>query len=272
MSSHSPGRLAPKAVSLSVIVAALGFFVAGAILGCSSNGDPAAPGTGDGAASGNDTGSSGETGVDAGPTDATQDDGGATGSDSGGGQSDSAVADCTTYCAGIMATCTGGDAQYHDLQRCQSACPLFAKGSASDTSGNTLGCRMHYLGVAANTPNPDCWHAGPFGYGGCGGACEDFCALAVDWCSPANGYTGALPYASLSDCLTTCAGYAEVDTANGAFGVDGGWFGWGPFGGNTLDCRETHLGNALDCTSGGAAQQFHCTHVQKTPPGGQCLQ
>jgi hypothetical protein len=130
---------------------------------------------------------------------------------------------------------------------------------------------MHYLGQATSTPNPDCWHAGPFGYGACGSSCETFCAITLSWCSGANGYTGDPPYTTLSDCMTDCASYAHVDRDNGVVGVDGGWFGWGPFMGNTLDCRETHLGNALDGPPG-SASQFHCGHVGKTPPGGQCLQ
>jgi hypothetical protein len=184
---------------------------------------------------------------------------------------DATAASCSSYCAAITSTCTGPNAQYHDLQRCLSACPLMATGTTSDTTGDTLGCRMFHLGLAAGAPNPECWRAGPFGYGGCGGECDDFCALAVAWCSPSHGYPGPLPYASLSDCLTTCASYTQVDTAGGV-GVDGGWFAWGPFGGNTLDCRETHLGNALDDQQGGQQQAMHCQHVQKTPPGGQCLQ
>jgi hypothetical protein len=237
-------------------------------LGCAGVVSPPGDGAPDGGAGPDsgpaDAGSGGNPGdAGLGTTDAgAKSDGGA-----GGG-----VANCNTYCASVMATCTGFNAQYGDLQRCLSACPLMQAGTAADTSGNTLGCRLNHLALASANPNPECWHAGPFGYGGCGQACEDFCALTLAWCAPASGYSGPLPYTDLATCMTTCAGYAQVDSADGGVGIDGGWWASGPFEYNTLDCRETHLGNSLDSLPGGIEQGSHCQHVQKTPPGGQCLQ
>jgi hypothetical protein len=262
---------------VSALRPAWAVFAACALASCAQSDRGGAPGDDSGPNSGGpaDGGAPVDSGSSASGSDAGQD-AGEPGSDGGldGGPSADAgeVADCNTYCAQMMSTCTGPNAQYYDLLRCQSACPLLLKGAASDTTGNTLACRMNHLALAAGAPNPECWHAGPFGYGGCGGACEDFCALTVQWCSPAQAYAGTQPYTGLIDCLAACDGYRQVDSASTGVGVDGGWWGWGPFAGNTLDCRETHLGNALDGPPGGLSQSFHCEHVQRTPPGGQCLQ
>jgi hypothetical protein len=256
MSFHSPWQCAGLLVCLGC---------AGVV--SSGDGTPdggAAPDSGPTDAGG--TGNPADAGAAAPDAGANTDAGSSSGPDAG------KVADCNTYCASLMATCTGPNAQYGDLQRCLNACPLLQTGTAADTSGNTLGCRMNHLTLAQASPNPECWRAGPFGYGGCGQACEDFCSLAVAWCSPASQYSGPLPYPDYATCMTTCAGYVQIDSATGGVGVDGGWWANGPPGFNTLDCRETHLGNALDSLAGGFGQSTHCEHIQKTPPGGQCLQ
>ena len=55
----------------------------------------------------------------------------------------------------------------------------------------------------------------------------------------------------------------KIDNADGGGNFDGGYNAAGPTGGNTLDCREYHLGAALvDHTA--AHQQLHCNHVGMT--------
>jgi hypothetical protein len=143
-----------------------------------------------------------------------------------------------------------------------NACALMPTGA----SGNTLGCRFTHAGLAASAGVvPHCWHAGPYGYGACGTECEGFCTLATGWCSPDGGFDGgAPPYASLDMCKTACAGFVKIDDADGGANfVDGGYSAAGPTGGNTLDCREYHLGAALH-GHGATDQQFHCPHVAAT--------
>ena len=140
-----------------------------------------------------------------------------------------------------------------------NACTFFPIGTAADTSGNTLGCRTYHAGLAAmdGGANPHCWHAGPYGSGVCGGTCDNFCALTLGWCSAADGYDGGAVYASSTDCTTACEGYALADA-----GADpAGFFAEGPTGGNTLDCREYHLGNAMNGAQGSAGQAIHCPHA-----------
>jgi hypothetical protein len=188
-----------------------------------------------------------------------------TGGDDGGGADGGAVEageagalSCTTYCNAIMAACTGANAQYQTPAECLTACAFFPVGTVADTSGNTLGCRTYHSGLALTGPVPHCWHAGPFGFGLCGQQCDDFCLLTTSYCSPDAGYAGdAAPYASLSACTTACPGFTSIAGGDGGPAIDGGFFAMGPGGGNTLDCREYHLGNALTST---ALQQAHCPH------------
>lgn len=175
---------------------------------------------------------------------------------------------CSTYCTAVMSTCTGAYQQYLDMGECMTACALIPLGTASDTSGNTVGCRTTHAGLAKmGGLTPHCWHAGPFGYGACGTECEGFCALATSFCSADGGYDGgAPPYASPSACTTACAGFPRIDDVDGGgtLGVDGGYNAAGPTAGNTLDCREWHLDNALDKPGSSTGQNFHCAHVGAT--------
>ncbi len=194
------------------------------------------------------------------------DSGGSPGTDATTGEADAgtgtdsgpAPLSCIDYCSAVMSECTGPNAQYESTDACMNACPNFPVGTAADTSGNTLGCRTYHAALAKTATNPHCWHAGPYGYGGCGTECEGFCTLATTWCTPAGGFDGgAPPYTDDSTCLTACAGFARIDAADGGVGLDGGYTATGPAGGNTLDCREYHLTTSL---AGGAMQQYHCMH------------
>jgi hypothetical protein len=184
--------------------------------------------------------------------------------------SDAGVVTCAAYCSAIAAACTGNNAQYLNNDECMTACALLPLGTAGATTGNSVACRITHAGYAAmGTTNPHCWHAGPFGYGGCGDECDDFCLLATSFCSVSGGFdAGAPPYASTSACTTACAGFTKVDDVGGGgtFAIDGGYNAAGPTGGNTLDCREWHLDNALAGPGSSTGQELHCNHVGATSP------
>jgi hypothetical protein len=144
----------------------------------------------------------------------------------------------------------------------------------ADASGNTLLCHYDHafnaLGADAGGgglgANPHCWHAGPYGWGVCGGQCEDFCNLATTYCTPDGGFpaeSGAPPFATSAACLAACPMFASAsgDASNGI--VDGSFSANGPASGNTRDCREYHLGAALTSP---ANQQIHCTHPAVNSP------
>lgn len=166
-----------------------------------------------------------------------------------------------------MMNCTGGNAQYINMTACMNACAQLPVGMSSDTSGDTIGCRTYHAGLAASAPNPHCWHAGPYGGSTCGSDCESFCTIATGFCSADGGFVegGAPPYTSLASCETSCMGYTRIDDVDGggSMFVDGGFNAAGPASGNTLDCREYHLGAALQ---GGSYQQLHCQHPGATSP------
>jgi hypothetical protein len=168
---------------------------------------------------------------------------------------------CLGYCQKVLGGCTGNDAQYEGMTSCLTACALLPFGNPSDTSGDTIGCRAHYAQLATSTPNPNCWYAGPLGYGACGDACEAFCKFALGYCTA----PGETMYMTQAACETACATFpkidqaatgdaslAMIDTANGYNSV-------GPTTGNTLDCRAYHLVD-IAMTSPDLAMQ-HCPHA-----------
>ena len=167
----------------------------------------------------------------------------------------------------MAANCTGPNSQYQSTAECMTACQYIPAGDAG--SGNTLQCHYQHATYAGSIgPNPHCWHAGPYGWGVCGDQCGDFCQITANYCTPDGGFTAdsGPPYANVSDCTTACAGFAMVGGDSGVAIVDGGFTSMGPASGNTLDCREWHLENALLNGSGSATQQLHCTHVGMTSP------
>lgn len=59
---------------------------------------------------------------------------------------------CENYCQLMAKNCTGVNAVY-DPTTCMSKCTMLGdKGHANDTSGNTVQCRITYLGLAATDP------------------------------------------------------------------------------------------------------------------------
>ena len=134
----------------------------------------------------------------------------------GGGGSGSAALSCQAYCTSIMASCTGGDGsvdggamdptrthqQYTGMDQCVATCSTFPVGAASDTSGDTLGCRTYHAGAAATDPATHCPHAGPGGDGVCGDLCTSYCRITAKYCTAAN-MAGPL-YTSDADCMSWC--------------------------------------------------------------------
>src|SRR5262249_40383030 len=147
----------------SVVLAAL----VGGWAACSNSNDSGGPGS-----------------PDAGPSDAGRDGRIAPNLDSGEGDDGGALSDdgpnldgppsldCNYYCAKIHQIC--GYEEYINARDgspapCLAECALFPAGTLSDTSGDSLGCRINdLLGIS-----PNCSAAGPYGRGplGCGNEC-----------------------------------------------------------------------------------------------------
>ncbi len=170
---------------------------------------------------------------------------------------------CAYYCQTITQNCTGADdTEYQgDLNLCLTMCNALPSdtGFLTDTSGNTLGCRIHYAQLAASDPGTNCRFAGPLGGGQCGAksdACTNFCALDVPYCLSVK--TPA--YLTQNDCTTQCLTGGDAGTGY-LFVTDGGANTQGvdlPDGTNTLNCRFYHLENAYPSADRG---HTHCPHT-----------
>lgn len=137
---------------------------------------------------------------------------------------------CSTYCTEIQQHCTDTNLQYPAMEAsstvdpCIRACAAFepTPGKTTDTTGNTLGCRINHAAAAATMPGLECPRAGPAGDaisptpGFCSGgdACKSFCALEIMACGsvdmplPGNPRDASnIPlyqYQNLNGCIETC--------------------------------------------------------------------
>ena len=158
---------------------------------------------------------------------------------------------CQDYCASVQAACTGDLAQYASVDACVDYCESWAMlplGDLSDTSGNTVGCRIYHAGAAAADPALHCDHAGPTGGNVCGTWCDNYCQLAQ-----ANCTGGDELYADGDACNTACA---DLEMSGAA----------GDTSGDSVQCRIYHLGVAG--SPDGAAT--HCPHGA-VDGGGVCV-
>lgn len=115
--------------------------------------------------------------------------------------------DCPSYCTEIQAHCIGANTQYDDTPSCMATCASFEVGTSTitDTSGNTLGCRIYHAGAPTRTdPGTECAQAGPAGDllradagtpMGCSGGdlCQSFCTLEIKACGSLDVPSTAIP-------------------------------------------------------------------------------
>lgn len=151
---------------------------------------------------------------------------------------------CQNYCDAIQAACTDAFKEYETPEACLATCAKLELGTADDTSGNTVGCRMRNVQLAKDTGELGdyCPISGPVGGGTCGTRCDNFCALYVPSC------TG---FAESAD-AATCPAFCQNSPDNPD---------WDPGIAEQKDhdasiqCRIWHLANAfLDPT-------LHCNHA-----------
>jgi hypothetical protein len=183
--------------------------------------------------------------------------------------------DCPTYCAQIQANCTGANAQYPDMAHCTATCAAFTVGTSkvTDTSGNTLGCRIYHAGDPAKTaPATHCVHAGPGGdsitaatpaYCSGGDVCQNFCALEIKACGTADVPLTGNPkdannnplyqYQNMGACMTACVGFDKTH----AYSTTAA--------GNSLACRLYHTTNAVIAVTPNGAT--HCAHTASGTAG-----
>jgi hypothetical protein len=167
---------------------------------------------------------------------------GATGGNPGG----PATPTCAAYCDAVQAACSAGRQQYGDFTTCMTACAAFPVGMAADTSGDTLGCRIHFAVLANATAGAAamyCTKAGPGGDGTCGANCDGYCDIVMMYCTAANN---AMIYTDRAACMADCA----------AHGTDATY--------TTGDPGRTDTGNEVACqlyhaVMGSQAPEEHCS-------------
>jgi hypothetical protein len=190
-----------------------------------------------------------------------------------------ATLDCPSYCAELQANCTGGNAQYPDMETCLATCASFEVGTSTvtDTTGNTLGCRIYHGGAPAKMdPGTECLQAGPAGAGaqipdggaltGCSGGdiCLSYCVLEIKACgsldAPLPGDPQSIPYnnslyeyRNITNCLERCDNGLDTTHPYTTMAV-----------GDSLACRlkEATLA-AISVESG----QMHCPNTGFSPLG-----
>ncbi len=195
---------------------------------------------------------------------------------------DAVALDCDSYCNAIQLNCTGANAQYGGtdsaaaLQSCKQTCASFAPGtSVNETSGNTLGCRIHY---ALDASNPalapaDCIHAGPAGdvltassMEFCGDPCTSFCAVEIKACgsvqmplpgNPRDATNNALfQYQNMANCVSACAGLDKTHPYSPAAM------------GDSLACRLYQATQAVISVMPDGV--LYCADTASFPPTGRC--
>lgn len=185
--------------------------------------------------------------------------------------------DCPSYCAEVQANCTGANAQYPDMAHCIATCASFTVGTSkvTDTSGNTLGCRIYYAGAPSiMTAGTHCVHAGPGGdlitaappaFCSGGDVCASFCTLEIKACGSLDAPLPGNPkdstnnplyqYRNMASCMTACAAFDKTHAYSTAAA------------GDSLACRFYHATSAaIAVTPNGATE---CPYTA-APPTGPC--
>jgi hypothetical protein len=169
---------------------------------------------------------------------------------------------CAVYCADLAKNCAGDDSQFANVAECSRACTLYPVGPQDGGTlppPNSIECHAFHASIAGPGPAVmgHCWHAGPFGYGGCGNVCDDFCPLAMTWCAQS---AGGAPFGSMAECLTACNAFAFLPPRDA-----GGYAytGTGPASGNSGNCREYHL---MLSFNGTADRDRECPNVGVASP------
>lgn len=145
---------------------------------------------------------------------------------------------CETYCSEALAACTGANAIYASVDACMNTCARLPQGTEADTTGNTIGCRLHQARLAAQTGEvtDSCPRAGPGGDGVCGSNCEGFCTVMVPVC-------GADWFEDVPSCVTQCAAIPDHGGYNVNVPLE-----------DSIQCRLYHLTSATVDTE-------HCAHA-----------
>lgn len=118
---------------------------------------------------------------------------------------------CARYCDVVMTNCSEF-AVYESRDHCMAACGALPVGEFTDTTENTVGCRIYHSKNSAGVPVNHCPHGGPTGDGHCGvytvgedgftGNCESYCYLFQAACGAEFDDAG---YDDIEECAEECS-------------------------------------------------------------------
>jgi hypothetical protein len=177
-----------------------------------------------------------------------------------------AAGTCTGYCTALGTNCGFPNSGYQSSAHCVAICTVFttanvwAAGTDTDATGNTVGCRQYHAGAAAGSNTTHCPHASITGGDQCGSAtdrCTNYCTLMGASCPAAyNDPRSSTFNATL--CVANCLGQQGV--AGFGFAYTAGAAQEFPYSttGNTLPCRIYHATVASINSTYAAA---HCGHA-----------
>lgn len=167
----------------------------------------------------------------------------------GGPCSDTVDPTCDDFCRLTTVACQGEHAVFDSEEQCKLACAVFDLGTTTNTgtnadevSENTIGCRKYHAYVALASADVHCPHAGPTGFGHCGGdaaICESYCKLAAEACS--TEFT--VVFGNQAACEAACAampGATEAQAASQPYSVERAGSG------NNVQCRVLSAVRALE--------------------------
>jgi hypothetical protein len=137
--------------------------------------------------------------------------------------------DCDDFCTLEIAACTGPNAVYESKAQCMAVCALLDKGTNSDTTENTVGCRKYHSYNSFAGPSSHCPHTAAIGDGHCGSSCDAYCPLLEKVCPT--------EFQAMGNCTQQCASipgalddeYFEQQAVN-----------------DTMRCRVTNLSRAAE--------------------------
>ena len=177
---------------------------------------------------------------------------------------------CENWCALLSDHCP--EEVLHNEDFCLDYCnhpylDILPAGTAGDTSGNTLACRIEHAEAAGSatgaTREALCAAAAMSGGDTCGSYCDVYCHLALETCNTTNNppYGGTELFLAggnpnIMQCRTACQGYPE-DVLDGISQTDQ-LFGYG----DSVQCRLHHLEAAVVEGQGQtSAYGLHCGHA-----------
>jgi hypothetical protein len=168
---------------------------------------------------------------------------------------------CDNYCDLAAQSCVADNAIFGSNEECMTACAeLDDTGKINDSQGNSIQCRINYLGAPAFAdPATNCSEGSPDDTIACSGdsLCQEYCATME-----VNCIGDFSQFADNVECMANCAGFNSGGAQDATTG-------------DSLQCRLYHAGAAFDepsnhCDNAGASGGSLCVAGSEFLCGAYC--